>query len=105
MPRNRKTTERQPHPDPRTEAELQRIISLRLSVARKEGLIERDLLEIDKLRTTYRQKANWSSSERWRQQADELSAEVQRLEAEVVAAHEEIGKRIDELSPADRSYL
>jgi uncharacterized small protein (DUF1192 family) len=113
----RPVPERRPHPDARIEAELQRIISLRATVARKESLIGQYQTEIDKLHAQLRTvsdrnmhgtlyggglKAHVLPLE---QRVGSLQGEMRNLETEVGQVHDEIGKHIAELNDADLAYL
>jgi hypothetical protein len=114
--RSKEPPPRRPHPDARIEAELQRIISLRSTAARKESLIGEYGAEIgrlhDQLRAASRKNmdnnlyggflANIDPLER---RVASLQGEMRKLEAEVGQVHDEIGKRIELLSDTDLAYL
>jgi chromosome segregation ATPase len=114
--RSKEPPPRRPHPDARIEAELQRIISLRSTAARKESLIGGYGAEIgrlhDQLRTASRKnmddnlyggfRANIEPIER---RIASIQGEIRKLEAEVGQVHDEIGKRIELLNDTDLAYL
>ena len=60
--RNRVPEPRRPHPDPRTETRLQRIIALRESAARKSALIGQYTAEIGRLQRRYRNHAGTATT-------------------------------------------
>lgn len=99
---------RRPHPDPRTETRLQRIISLRESASRKADLSRQYAEEIRKLSGQYRaQAANGygSRASDMESRLKDLQRETRQLETEIDGIHEEIAKRTEELDDADLSYL
>ena len=96
---------RRPHPDPRVEAELQRIISLRKAIARKEDLAARNHDQIAALRETVAKHPTWSGHLDRQEQIVTLLEETGDLDAEVTGLHDEIAKRITALSDTDIAYL
>lgn len=108
---------RRPHPDARVEAELQRIISLRATAARKETLAGQYQSEIgtlhDQLREVSRKNMNGSlcgggltaNVQPLERRVAGLQGEMRKLEAEVGQVHDEIGKRIEQLNDTDLAYL
>jgi hypothetical protein len=96
---------RKPHPDPRIEAELQRIISLRKTVARKEELLAGDHLQITRMRERLSRRPTWDAATPVRQQIDGLLAETQTLEREVTQLHDDIAGRIAKLDDTDLAWL
>jgi chromosome segregation ATPase len=108
---------RRPHPDARIEAELQRILSLRATAARKESQVGQYQNEIAKLHDQLRAishknmtgnlyggglTANTQPVER---RVAGLQGEIRKLETEVSQVHDEIGKRVEQLSDTDLAYL
>lgn len=100
--------ERRPHPDPRVEAELQRIISLRKAIARKEADLDQIQVMVAKLRHDAKNAPNLGSTygKGGRlEQIRDYQQETEDLEAEVTGLHDEIAKRITALSDTDVAYL
>jgi hypothetical protein len=94
-----------PHPDPRIEAELQRITSLRKVIARREDLLDADHRQITDLRDTVSRHPTWDGTLGRRQQITGLLDETHALEAEIVKLHDEIAERIARLSDTDVAWL
>lgn len=97
--------ERRSHPDPRKEAILQRIMSLRAAVARKEALAAADQAAVLKLRRRISRRTASLSAPDWRRQAERLLAEIKTLDGEIAAAHEEIGQWMDKVDDLDLAWL
>lgn len=96
---------RQPHPDARIEAELQRVISLRRAVARKETLLDKDHRDIGVMRRKLRHDGASGSAPMWAAHAEELQSEAAGLEAEIAKLHDEIAERISRLDDSDLAWL
>lgn len=99
---------RRPHPDPRTETRLQRIIALRESADRKSTLIGQYTTEIGKLSNAYRSEtvnSYHSNAAKLESRLKDLQAEIRQLETEIDGIHEDIARRTAELSETDLSYL
>lgn len=99
---------RQPHPDPRMESRLQRIIALRESAARKEGLSRQYAEEIGRLSSEYRHLAGdgWGSrAGDMEKRLKALQSDTRQLEDEIGRVHDEIAERTAELSDTDLAYL
>jgi len=114
--RHREPPPRKPHPDARIEAELQRIISLRGSAARKEAQIGQYGAEVAKLHDQLRTASSKSMTgnlyggltanvQPLERRVAALQGEMRKLEAEVGQVHDEIGKRIEQLHDTDLAYL
>jgi chromosome segregation ATPase len=106
--RNRAPEPRRPHPDPRTETRLQRIIALRESAARKSTLISQYATEIGNLSSVYRSEVvngYISNAAKLESRLKDLQAEIRQLETEIDDTHENIAERTAELSETDLSYL
>lgn len=103
----RKPLARRPHPDPRIEAELLRIISLRSSIARQEEAAAHATAEAVRAdRQAGRvEKHGAQYSDRYAQRAQELWAIAARAEAEITSIHDEIAKRIAALTDDDLLWL
>ena len=105
MTRRKTGPAREPHPDPRIEAQLQRILSERRMIAGKEELIERDRAEIAMLRAVITKHPNWDGLKRRQDQVAVLLAEIHATEAEILRLHDEIEARIDKISDPDLTAL
>ena len=107
MFRRRRQPVREPHPDPRVETELQRIISLRAAVTRKEQVATATAGEVAKAehesaRISFHGKTDCAS---YANRAKDLRATADRTETEITQLHDEIAKRIAALNDDDLSYL
>ena len=96
---------REPHPDPRIEAELQRILSLRLMISGKEALIVRDHEQVASLRARLARHPHWNAASYQREQVDRLLEEIGGIEAEILTLHDEIKARLDLISDVDLTAL
>jgi hypothetical protein len=103
--RHRRPAERIPHPDPATEARLQRIIALRESAGRKADLSRQYAAEIDKLSYYFRCNAGEPAGDAAEARLVALQGDIRAIEAEIPAVHDEIATRIAELSDTDLAYL
>ena len=90
---------RQPHPDGRIEAELQRVIALQRSVQRTEARIEDIRGAQARVDTDVRMSAGdtYMSTSDLVKQATVLREERRELEERVAAVHDEISRRLTEL--------
>jgi Mg2+ and Co2+ transporter CorA len=86
---------RNPHPDARIEAELQRIISLRKAVTRKEELLASDHEQIAGMRERVSRRPTW----------DAAQPVTQTLELQITQLHDDIAARIAKLDDADLAWL
>lgn len=105
MSRRKEPPARRPHPDARVEAELQRIISLRTAIARKEDLAARNHEQITALRQMVAKHPTWDGLKERKTQIAALLAETDGLDRDVTGLHDEIAKRIAALSDTDVAYL
>jgi hypothetical protein len=96
---------RKPHPDAVIEAELQRIISLRRAVERKEALLGHDAEDLRKIREVMRRNAGSEFNPGRKIDTDVLIAEMAALEAEVVKLHDEIAARMSAIHDSDLAWL
>jgi hypothetical protein len=96
---------RDPHPDPRIEAQLQRILSIRRMIAGKHELIDQDREQIASLRAKVEKHPQFDRAKYQREQIGALLGEVGKTEAEILKLHDEIGARLDEISDADLTAL
>lgn len=94
----RKPPARQPHPDARIEAELQRVLALQRSAARTEAVIDRLNSEAGKMDTYARKHPHlYGSAEGSSARAQELRDEAAEQEERVAKLHDEIAKRLEAL--------
>lgn len=96
---------RRPHPDPRIEAQLQRILSMQAMIARQHELITRDHEQITSLRAKVEKRPHWTRAPDQRKQVERLLAEIRQVEAEILKLHDKIEARMNEISDADLSAL
>jgi hypothetical protein len=101
----RKPPPRKPHPDAQVESELQRILSLRRAIGRKESLIRQDAEDLRKIRTVIRRYAGADFNRARKADADVLVGEMASLEAEVTKLHDEIAARVSTLHDSDLAWL
>jgi Mg2+ and Co2+ transporter CorA len=103
--RRKEQPARNPHPDARIEAELQRIISLRKAVTRKEELLASDHEQIAGMRERVSRRPTWDAAQPVKQQIADLLAETQTLELQITQLHDDIAARIAKLDDADLAWL
>lgn len=106
--KRRASPPREPHPEPRMEARLQRIVALRESAARKEALSRQYAAEIGNLSAAYRNEArsgNLGRAAALETRLKDLQQETRHLEGEIGTIHDQIAERTAELSDTDLSYL
>ena len=97
MPRKNRAPARQPHPDPRVELELQRILAARAVIARTGELIELYNLEISSARSE-QDNAGWNL----RQQSVRVSDQLLRgYELQMKAQRERIADAAGRISGAE----
>ena len=96
---------RRPHPDARTEAELQRIISLRRAVTRKEAQLDANDGNLKSIRNTMRANSGSAYNTSRAREADALQRESAQLGAEVIKLHDEIAERVGRIDDADLAWL
>jgi hypothetical protein len=97
--------ERRPHPDPRTEAQLQRVLALYASARRTEARLADITAEqrlLDQKARAYADEPG--TSKRLAEQSGRLRAERLELEAFIGQAHEDITVRLGDLGD-DALYL
>lgn len=108
MFRREKTKRRQPHPDPRVEVQLQRIIALRESASRKAALSVQYASEIEKVSANYRYITKEGYPARVpavKTQLRDLQTELRQVEEEITAVHATISGLLMSLSDTDLAYL
>jgi hypothetical protein len=96
---------RQPHPDGSIEVQLQRILSLRLAIGRKEDLLASDQQQLSSLREKVTDHPNWDGHTKRLAQIQVLRDEMAGLEDDIVRLHDEIAAHAGKLSQVDLSYL
>lgn len=96
---------REPHPDPRIEAKLQRILSLRKMVADKEALVGQDHQQVTSLRAKIEAHPNWDRASYQREQIERLLDEIGEMEAEIRNLHDEIETRLAGIDDMDLTAL
>ena len=99
----RKHAVRRRHPDPRVEAALQRIISLRAAVGRAEDRIANLHEEEERLRHDIR--FDPGHAETYTQQIEDCVSQAAAAEAAMPGLHDQIAKAIGELTDDDLLWL
>ena len=99
----RKRAVRRPHPDPRVEAALQRIISLRAAVGRAEDRIANLHEEEERLRHDIRFDPGHAKA--YTQQIEDCVSQAAAAEAAIPGLHDQIAKAIGELTDDDLLWL
>ena len=102
MSRNR---EREPHPDPAIELQLQEILDLRASIDRREALIEQYREEIADLHKDARYDNNTERMKIFYERADQLDEKIRALEGEIEPVHERIRELQSKISADDLAFL
>ena len=102
MSRNR---EREPHPDPAIELQLQEILDLRASIDRRTALIEQYREEIADLHKDARFDKNIERTKIFYERADQLDEKIRALEGEIEPVHERIRELQGKISPDDLAFL
>lgn len=97
--------ERRPHPDPRVEARLQQVISLRRACARNEELLDQYQQDTGRINRTLSAHPNWDGTEERREELARLQAETARLNAETAELHERIGKLLEQFNDDELLWL
>src|SRR5262249_16355033 len=103
--RRRDLAPRKPHPDPRTEAELQRIISLQNAITRKEAALDGDHADLRKLDRTIARHPTWDGHNKRIKQAQAIRDRIGGLEQEISPLRADIAKRTAALSDTALAYL
>jgi DNA repair exonuclease SbcCD ATPase subunit len=96
---------RRPHPDPRIEAEFQRIISLLRAAERLETELDTAHREISRLRRKGGRDAGSTGAKVAREQAEALQDRLPHLDAQIRGLHEEISKPIEPFDDEDLLFL
>jgi uncharacterized coiled-coil DUF342 family protein len=96
---------REPHPDPAIELQLQEILDLRASIDRREALIEQYREEISHLHKDARYDDNTERMKLFYERADRLDEKIRALEGEIEPVHEQIRELQGKISPGDLAFL
>jgi hypothetical protein len=96
---------RRPHPNPRIEAEFQRILSLRRAAERLEEELDAAYREIPRLHRKGGRDTGSIGARVARDQEQQLRSSLPELEAKIRALHEEIAKAIDPFDDDDLLFL
>ena len=102
MSRNR---EREPHPDPAIELQLQEILNLLASIDRRTAPIEQYSEEIADLHKDARYNDNNERIKIFYERADQLDEKIRALEGEIEPVHKQIRELQSKISPDDLAFL
>ncbi len=97
--------EREPHPDPAIELQLQEILDLRASIDRREALIEQYREAIADLQKDARYDNSTERTKLLYERADQLDEKIRTLEGEIEPVHERIRELQGKISPDDLAFL
>lgn len=105
MKRKEQARAREPHPDARIEAQLQRILSIRAMIADKEALAAQTRTQIQDLQEKLARHPQWSRARYQQDQIERLLEATDALEAEILELHDQIEARLGEISDVDLTAL
>ena len=97
--------EREPHPDPAIELQLQEILDLRASIGRRAALIEQYREEIADLHEDARYDKSTERTKIFYERADQLDEKIRVLEGEIEPVHERIRELQGKIGPDDLAFL
>ena len=97
--------EREPHPDPAIELQLQEILDLRASIGRRTALIEQYREEIADLHKDARYNDDNERTKILYERADQLDEKIRALEGDIEPVHERIRELQGKISPDDLAFL
>jgi superfamily I DNA and/or RNA helicase len=97
--------DREPHPDPAIELQLQEILDLRASIDRRTALIAQYREQIDDLHKDSRYNDNTGLVKILYERADQLAEKIRALEGEIEPVHERIRELVGKIGPDDLAYL
>lgn len=97
--------EREPHPDPAIELQLQEILDLCASIDRRTALIEQYREEIADLHKDARYNGDNERIKIFYDRADQLDEKIRALEGEIEPVHERIRELQGKMSPDDLAFL
>jgi uncharacterized coiled-coil DUF342 family protein len=102
--RRRGAAQREPHPDPLTERDLQRILSLREQAATRARLAEDYRREIMALHQASRL-SSAKHRDSFYKRADILHDKIRQLEGDISQLYDEIARVMASMNPQDLAYL
>ena len=97
--------DREPHPDPAIELQLQEILDLRASIDRRTALIEQYREQIDDLHKDARYNNKAEMVKIFYERADQIDEKIRALEGEIEPVHEQIRGLASKIGPDDLAYL
>lgn len=97
--------ERRPHPNPRTEIQLQQILSLRRAAERNEELLDRLHGNLAEVSDKVSRHPTWDGHGRRLDEIDRLNGEIARLGAENKVLHERIAELSAPVDDTDLAFL
>ena len=97
--------EREPHPDPAIELQLQEILDLRASIDRRTALIEQYREEIADLHKEAGYKDDNERTNIFYERADQLDEKIRALEVDIEPVHERIRDLQGKIGPDDLAFL
>ena len=97
--------EREPHPDPAIELQLQEILDLRASIDRRTALIEQYREEIAHLNKDARYDPDSERIKIFYERADQLDEKIRALEGDIEPVHERIRDLQGKIGPDDLAFL
>lgn len=96
---------RRPHPDPRVEAQLQRVLSLQQVVARGNTLLDQYHADVAGLQARIGKRPASDGASGWRRQVRHLNSEIARLNEEVRDTHDQVDALMQQLSDDELLWL
>lgn len=96
---------RQPHPNPGTELELQRILDLRASVGRRADLVKQYRKEIGEMHATARGENSPKRMEMYLKETEVLHQRIMEVELTITTTHKEIAALTAKMSDDDLAFL
>ena len=97
--------EREPHPDPAIELQLEEILDLRASIDRRTHLIEQYREEIAHLHKDARYNNDNERTKILYERADQLDEKIRALEGDIEPVHEQIRELEGKISSDDLAFL
>ena len=96
---------RRPHPNPRVEARMQQVISLRRACARAERQLDQNQQEASAMRSVIAKHPTWDGHSTRRRQITQLETDTDRLTGELADLHKQIKELLDGLSDDELLWL
>lgn len=98
---------REPHPNPGTEAEIQRIFAFQELLTRKMSRLTSNEALLYKLRVRmmWRSGAGQATMAAWERQRDNLQDEIARLDKDIFDLNVVIDERVNALSDNDKAFM